>query len=382
MTTKRDYYEVLGVPRAASSEDLKKAFRKLAFDFHPDRNKSSDAEERFKEINQAYEILRDAEKRAAYDRYGHAGLSGGGGTGAGFEGFPGFTGFGDIFDSFFGGTRGNTRSRNGAQRGGDLGAELNLTFEEAVLGVEKEIQFARHEQCGACRGSGAAVGSTPVICTTCKGTGEIRRSQQSLFGQYVNIAPCNRCGGEGRTVSQKCAECSGAKRVRKPRTVKVTVPAGVADGNRVRLGAEGEAGVNGGPSGDLYVDLTVEPHRYFEREGLDLIYEMPVNIAQAALGLEATIPTLDGEAELIQVPAGVQSGQTFRLKGRGVPDVHGTRRRGDIIVVASVVVPDRLSGEQRRLLEQLAATLPTTGELTESGSGRGIVDWIKAALGG
>ena len=382
MTTKRDYYDILGVPRGASGEDIKKAFRKLAFDFHPDRNKASDAEDRFKEVNEAHEILRDPEKRAVYDRYGHAGLNGGG-MGRGFDGAAGFTGgFGDIFDAFFGGAGGGrARTRSSAQRGSDLRMEIDVTFDEAVLGTETEVEFPRYEQCSTCRGTGAAPGSSPVVCTLCKGSGEVRRSQQSLFGQYVNVTPCSRCRGEGTTIAQQCDECLGAKRVTRPRKVVVTVPAGVADGNRIRLNGEGEAGTNGGPPGDLYVDVNVADHPRFERDDLDLVYEFPINIAQAALGAEAAVTTLEGDTEHVRVPAGVQPGHTIRIRGRGVPDVHGARRRGDIAVIVSVVVPDRLSPEQRAILEQLAVTLPDSDELSESAGERGFFGRVKDALG-
>ena len=389
MTTKRDYYDVLGVPRGASGEDVKKAFRKLAFDFHPDRNRASDAEDRFKEVNEAYEVLRDPEKRAVYDRYGHAGLNGGGGMGRGFDGGAGFTGgFGDIFDAFFsgmggpGGARG--RGRSSAQRGSDLRMEIDVTFEQAVLGTETEVEFERYEQCSTCRGSGAAPGSQPVVCTLCKGSGEVRRSQQSLFGQYVNITACSRCRGEGTTIAQRCPDCRGARRVTQPRRVAVTVPAGVADGNRIRLGGEGEAGANGGPPGDLYVDLNVGAHPRFERDGLDLVYELPINIAQAALGIEAAVTTIEGDTERVRVPAGVQPGHAVRIRGRGVPDVHGSRRRGDILVIVSVVVPDRLSPAQRAALEELAATLPDSDELSEAaanGERGGFFGRVRDALG-
>ena len=385
MTTKRDYYDILSVPREAAAEDVKKAFRKLAFDYHPDRNKASDAEVRFKEINEAYEILRDPEKRAVYDRFGHAGLNGGDGIGGrGFDGAQGFTGgFGDIFDAFFSGGMGagQARPRSSAQRGEDLRMELDISFEDAVLGTETEVEFARYEQCTTCRGSGSAPGSSPVVCSLCKGSGEVRRSQRSLFGQYVNITPCSRCHGEGTIVSQPCGECRGARRIRRPRKIRVSVPAGVADGNRIRLSGEGEAGANGGPSGDLYVDLGVAPHARFERDGLDLLYQLPVNVAQAALGVEAAVTTLEGGVETVRIPAGVQTGHAFRLRGHGVPDVHAARRRGDIVVVVSVVVPDHLSPEQRVLMEQLAATLPDSDELSESAGERGFFDRIKDALG-
>lgn len=381
MTTKRDYYDVLGVPRSASPEDVKKAFRRLAFEHHPDRNKSDNADTRFKEINEAYEILRDPEKRAAYDNYGHAGVNGDAFGGQGFEGASGFSGFGDIFDAFFGGAGGAGRGRPTQQRGTDFGVELDLTFEEAVHGAEKEINFSRYEVCNACRGSGAEPGTEPEICPSCKGSGEVRRSQQSLFGQYVNISACRRCGGEGRVVTQPCVECRGARRIRQSRSISVTVPAGVDDGNRVRMAGEGEAGLNGGPAGDLYISLNVETSKLFERDGMDLLLRLPVNIAQAALGGEVMIPNLDGEEEF-RIPAGVQTGQTFRLKRKGVPDVRDARRRGDLVVVADVMVPERLTAHQRQLLEELGATLPDTEELIDHHENKGFFNRVKDALGG
>ena len=382
MTTKRDYYDVLSVPRGASDEDVKKAFRRLAFEHHPDRNRSADADTRFKEINEAYEVLRDHEKRAAYDRYGHVGVNGDAFGGRGFEGFSGSSGFGDIFDAFFGGAGGARSGRAAQQRGNNLAVDLDLTFEEAVQGTEKEINFNRYEVCATCRGSGAEPGSQPETCSTCKGTGEIRRSQQSLFGQYVNVSPCSRCRGEGKIITQPCKECRSAGRIRRMRTVSVTIPAGVDDGNRVRMGGEGEAGTNDGRPGDLYISLNVAPSKVFEREGIHLFYRLPLNIAGAALGGDVTIPTLDGDHQL-RLPPGVQSGQTFRLKGKGVPDVHDARRRGDLVVVATVLVPDRLTEEQRRLLEELATTLPDASEMTgRDGTGsKGVLDWLKGALG-
>lgn len=381
MTTKRDFYDVLGVPRTASSEDVKKAFRRLAFEHHPDRNKADDADTRFKEINEAYEILRDPEKRAAYDQYGHAGVNGDAFGGQGFDGAAGFSGFGDIFDAFFGGAGGAGRGRSTQQRGTDFGVELDLTFEEAVHGTEKEINFTRYEACSTCRGSGAEPGTEPEICPSCKGSGEVRRSQQSLFGQYVNISACRRCGGEGRVVTQPCVECRGARRIRQARSISVTVPAGVDDGNRVRMAGEGEAGLNGGPPGDLYISLNVERSKIFERDGLDLLFRLPVNIAQAALGGEVMIPNLDGEEEF-RIPAGVQTGQAFRLKRKGVPDVRDARRKGDLVVVADVMVPERLTAHQRELLEELGATLPDTEELFDQHENKGFFSRVKDALGG
>ncbi len=376
-TNKKDYYDVLGLSRDASAEDVKRAFRKLAFEHHPDRNRSSDAEQKFKEINEAYEVLRDERKRAAYDRFGHAGLNGADGFANG-DAFSGFGGFGDIFDAFFGGARGRQGRRGGPQRGDDLAMRMQLPFEDAVLGVEKDIKISRNEQCQPCNGGGAEPGTQPEVCTVCNGTGEIRRSQQSIFGQYVNISACGPCHGEGKVITNPCSECRGAGRIRRELSVRVTVPPGVDTGNRIRLGGEGEAGANGGPPGDLYIELDVAPSTVFEREGRHLFHRVPVNIAQAALGAEITIPTLEGD-EPFHIPAGVQSGQSFKIKGRGVVDPKNQRARGDLFVVASVHVPDQLTDEQRQLLEQLAATLPAAPETGGDGEreGTGFMDWIK-----
>ncbi len=376
-TNKKDYYDVLGLSRDASPEDVKRAFRRLAFEHHPDRNRSSDAEQKFKEINEAYEVLRDEGKRSAYDRFGHAGLNGGDGFANG-DAFSGFRGFGDIFDSFFGGARGRQGHRGGPQRGDDLAMRMRLPFEDAVRGTEKEVRLTRAELCQTCKGAGAEPGTQPEACPMCKGSGEVRRSQQSIFGQYVNISACTRCHGEGKVITNPCTECRGAGRIKRELSVRVSVPPGVDSGNRIRLGGEGEAGMNGGPPGDLYIELDVTPSPVFEREGRHLFHRIPINIAQAALGAEITIPTLEGE-EPFAIPAGVQSGQSFRLKGRGVADPKNPRARGDLFVVASVHVPARLSDEQRTLLEQLASTLPAAPESGEDGErdGKGFMDWIK-----
>ncbi len=352
----RDYYEVLGVGRNASEQELKKAFRKLAMDLHPDRNPSPEASERFKEINSAYEVLSDPEKRAIYDRYGHAGLDGRAGTGQGFEGFSAFDGFGDIFDAFFGGARSRGR-RQGPSRGADLKYNLKLTFEEAVFGVEKSLEYERLEACEHCEGRGAEPGTDFTTCPDCRGTGEVRRAQQSVFGQFVNVSTCSRCMGEGKTVSSPCAECGGSGRLRKARRIKVTIPAGVDEGTQVRLSGEGEAGVRGGGYGTLYVVLSVESHPDFERHEYDILHELPVNIAQAALGASVMVPTLDGPAEM-EVPAGTQSGDQFVLSGRGVPRLRGNGR-GNMVVHVTVVTPEELTDGQRELLEQLAETMGT-----------------------
>ena len=310
--SKRDYYEVLGVTRNASDDDIKKAFRRLARQYHPDVNKDKDAEARFKEVNEAYEVLSDPQKRQMYDQFGHAGPGMGAG-GAGFGDF-GFGGFSDIFQTFFGGQAGGG-ARHGPQRGSDLRYNLTLTFEEAVFGTDKELEIPRADSCPSCRGSGAEPGTEPSRCPNCNGTGELRRVQQSIFGQFVNVVMCDRCQGEGRVISTPCHECRGAGRVRVTKHVSLKVPAGVDTGSQIRLTGEGEAGPRGGANGNLYVAITVRKHQFFERDGQDILYTLPVNFAQAALGDEIEVPTVDGNV-LLKVPAGTQTGRRFRLTGR------------------------------------------------------------------
>jgi molecular chaperone DnaJ len=371
----RDYYEVLGVDRNASEADLKKAFRRLAMEYHPDRNRSPEAADRFKEVNRAYEVLSDAEKRAVYDRFGHAGVDGNGG-GQGFEGFAGFDGFGDIFDAFFGGTRSRGR-RRGPARGADLRYNLEVDFLEAVFGTEKEIEFGRLEGCARCEGKGAEPGTDLEVCSDCSGSGEIRRAQQSVFGQFVNVSACGRCRGEGRVVTNPCSECRGAGRLRRTRRLGVKIPPGVDDGTQVRLAGEGEAGAQGGPAGTLYVVLNVKPHPEFARSDDDILYEMPVNIAQAALGARVTMPSLDGEVE-VDIPAATQSGDEFVLRGKGVPHLRGNGR-GDMIVRTVVVTPEDLTDEQQGLLEQLAKTMGTP---TLPRRSKGLFERLRDAVAG
>lgn len=374
--TPRDYYEVLGVDRSASEQQLKKAFRKLAMELHPDKNPSPEAAERFKEANAAYEVLSDAEKRAVYDRYGHAGLNGGAGMGQGFEGFSAFEGFGDVFDAFFGGARSQSR-RRGPSRGADLKYNLRLKFEEAVFGVDKELEYERNEGCGRCEGKGAEPGTDLVSCPNCGGSGEVRKAQQSVFGQFVNVSTCSRCMGEGQAVSTPCVECRGSGRLRQERRIKVTIPAGCDEGTQVRLSGEGEAGLRGGGYGTLYVVLSVEQHKDFERIENDIHFELGINIAQASLGANINIPTLDGTMEL-EVPAGTQSGDQFVIPGKGVPRLRGNGR-GEMIVRATVVTPEELTDEQRLLVEQLAATMGTP---TLPQRGKGFFGRLKDAVAG
>ncbi|MFH1003822.1 MAG: molecular chaperone DnaJ [Chloroflexota bacterium] len=335
--------------REATPEEIKKAYRRLAFQHHPDRNHEDGAEEKFKEVNEAYEVLSNADKRAAYDRFGHDGTEGFSGTG--FEGF-GFGGFGDSFDAFFGG--GQT-ARQAAQRGADLSYQVTLTFEEAAFGGEKELEITRTEHCSQCQGTGSRPGSQPSRCPNCNGTGQVRRVQQSIFGRFTNVATCGQCHGEGRVITDPCPQCRGTGREKRQRRISVKIPAGVDEGSHLRLGGEGEAGVRGGGPGDLYVTLRVEPHELFIRDGDNLLYELPVSFTQAALGTEVEVPTLTGQTGL-KVPAGSQTGKVFRLKGEGVAHLRGSGR-GDLVVTLTVVTPVSLTKEQRRLIEELAAIL-------------------------
>ena len=372
--SERDYYQVLGVERNASADELKKAYRSLARKYHPDINKEADAEERFKEVNEAYEVLSDQEKRARYDRYGRAGVQGNA-SGAGFDGF-GF-GFEDVFQSFFGGTRARTSSRRRPQRGRDLRYDLTISFIEAVFGCEKEIEAVRHEACTVCGGSGAAPGTSPIRCRECNGSGEIRHVQRSILGQFVNVTTCPRCRGSGEEISTPCPECNGRKVVARARRLSVKIPAGVDDGTRIRLTGEGELGALGGPPGNLYVFVSVEPHPYFIRQDNDIILELEINVAQAALGDVVHIPTLTDEEELT-IPAGTQTGEVFRLKARGVPFLRRAGHRGDELVVVTVATPRKLTPEQRELFEQLGDTL---GKEIISQREKGFLDRVKDALG-
>ena len=354
--SKRDYYEVLGVPRDADDNAIKGAYRRLARQYHPDVNKAADAEERFKEINEAYEVLSDADRRAAYDRYGHAGTQGFPGGAGGFGG-AGFPGFNDIFEEFFGGFGGmrGAAAQRGPARGADLRYDLEITFQEAVFGTEKEIEIVRQEMCPTCNGSGAEPGTKPIRCPQCNGTGEVRRAQQTILGQFVSVTTCPRCNGEREIATSPCAECRGQKRVRVTRKLMVSIPAGVDDGMRIRLANEGEPGERGGPSGSLFVVLSVRPHPVFQRQENDIVLELPVNIVQAALGAEIEVPTVDGP-ERINIKAGTQHGEVLRIKGKGVPILR-TSRRGDQLVVVKVVVPEKLNDKQRKLLHELGDSL-------------------------
>ena len=351
MATKRDYYEVLGIDRNATDEDIKRAFRKLAFQHHPDRNKDDGATEKFKEINEAYEVLSSPDKRATYDRFGH--VSTGSGMGQGFEGF-GFNGFGDIFDAFFGGMNATT-ARQEPRQGNSLQTSVTLTLEEAAFGCDKEIKLNRVENCSMCHGIGCKPGTRPAKCPTCNGSGQVRRVQQSFFGRFINVAPCDKCRGEGQIITEPCPQCRGSGREKFARTLTITIPAGVDNGSQLRLGGEGDAGVRGGSPGDLYLNISVMPHKLFTREGDDILYELPINFAQAALGDEVEVPTLDGKAK-IKIPSGTQTGKLFRLKEKGIAHLRGSGR-GDEIVRLNLVTPEKLTKEQKKLFEELAKSL-------------------------
>lgn len=368
-STKRDYYEVLGVGRTAGQDDIKKAFRRLARQYHPDVNKETGAEAKFKELNEAYEVLSDEQKRAMYDRFGHNMPNSGG---AGFDPFAGGDAFSTIFDAFFGGTAGGRASR-GPQRGADLRYNLPISFEEAVFGTEKEIEFRRLETCVVCHGNGAEPGTDPVRCPKCNGLGEVR--QRAPLFNMVTVTTCDQCHGEGVVIAIPCRECRGEGRVRQPRKLTVKVPGGVDSNSQIRITGEGEVGPRGGPHGNLYVTLDVQPHDVFVRDGNDILMELPLNVAQAALGDEVEVPTVDG-SERLKIPAGTQTQQTFRLRGKGVPFLR-QNGRGDQVVVARVVVPNKLTDQQRKLFQELAQTFdgsPPSGD-------EGLFGKIKGALG-
>lgn len=359
--SKRDYYEVLGVSKTATQDELKKAYRKLARKYHPDLNKDNEeAAEKFKECNEAYSVLSDDQKRAQYDQFGHAAFENGGmGGGGGFGGAGGFGGFGgsgmeDIFDMFFGGQggRGGSRAKSGPQRGADLRFDLEISFEEAAFGLEKEINLYRDETCDHCHGEGAEPGSKVETCPECNGSGYVRFTQNTMFGQMVNERPCSRCKGEGKIISEPCKECRGKGTVKRNKKLKVKIPAGVDNGSRLRVSGEGEAGAKGGPSGDLYVYLYVKPHKFFERDGTTVLCEVPINIVQATLGADIKVPTLDGQVTM-KVPEGTQPGKVLRLKGKGIPSLRGGNR-GDQLVRIKVVVPTKLSDKQKDALRKFA----------------------------
>jgi molecular chaperone DnaJ len=379
MADKRDYYVVLGVERSASEQEIKRAYRNLARQYHPDVNKDHDAEDRFKELNEAYEVLSNPDRRAAYDRFGHAAANGGGFNadpfGFGSAGSP----FADIFESFFGGAQqgGPGRRSSAPPRGADIQVTIDLAFEEAVFGAEKTVDVDRLETCEACHGTRMRDGKTPPSCSTCGGSGEVRRVQQTILGQFMTSTTCPTCQGEGVNITDPCDVCRGRGRTRHLRTIAVTIPAGVDDNATLRLSGQGEDGPNNGPAGNLYVKVRVQPHKFFERHGKAIHSQVGINVAQAALGDDVAIDTLDGEV-VFKIPAGTQSGQQFRLRGKGVPDLRGGDR-GDQIVTIQVLVPKKLTDEQRELFESLAASLGS--EVQQHPNNRGFFDRVKDALG-
>ena len=359
---KRDYYEVLGVEKGASADEIKKAYRKSAMKYHPDRNPGDkEAEEKFKELGEAYEVLSDDDKRARYDQFGFAGVDpnygGGAGYGGGFGGFGGFGDFGDIFGEFFGGGSRRGRSQNVPRRGDDIGIRLEVTFEEAAFGVEKELTYHRIENCSACNGSGSADGKVET-CSQCQGTGQVRTMQNFMGMQMQSQTTCPSCNGRGKIIKNPCATCRGKTKVRKSRTVKAKVPAGIDHGQSFRIRGEGCVGSNGGPNGDVLVETIIKPHPIFQRRGMDVICEVPITFTQAALGAQIQVPTLDGK-ETYEIPEGTQTGRQFVLGGKGIPQVGNPKRRGNHYFNVVVETPTKLTREQKELLRKLDDSLDT-----------------------
>ncbi|MDR1060196.1 MAG: molecular chaperone DnaJ [Clostridiales bacterium] len=361
MAEKRDYYDVLGIKKGASEADIKKAFRQQAKKYHPDVNSGDkSAEAKFKEVNEAYDVLSDSQKRARYDQFGHAGVDpsgfGAGSRGGGFGGAGVDFDLGDIFDSFFGGGgfggRSSSRSRSAPQKGADLKFNLELSFEEAAFGVEKEIPIQRGEKCPVCDGSGAKPGTSPSTCSACNGTGQVHVRQNTPFGQFSSVKTCDACHGEGKIIANPCPSCGGSGKIRKSAKIKVKIPAGIDNGQSISLRGEGEQGPRGGAPGDLYVGVRVRKHPLFAREGVDVVCEMPITFAQAALGSEVEVPTLDGKVKYT-IPEGTQTGTVFRLKSKGIPYLRGGGR-GDQFVRTTIEVPRRLNERQKKLLRDFA----------------------------
>ena len=376
---KRDYYEVLGVSRDASTDEIKKAYRKLARKYHPDVNQNDkNAEEKFKELKDAFDVLSDSSRREQYDRFGHTDerFDAGGTGGFGQGGFSGFGGIDDIFDTFFGGGGMRSSRPTGPQRGSDLRYDMEITLENAAFGLETTITIPRVEQCEKCHGSGAKPGTQPEKCTQCGGTGQQQTVRNSAFGRFVSVKPCDACGGDGVIIKESCPNCRGTGRLQKERKIEVKIPAGVDTGNRLRVSGEGEAGMRGGPPGDLYVVVIIRPHKVFKREGNDIIIDMPISITQASLGTEMEVPTLDGKAK-IKIPEGTQPGTSFRLRGKGIPHLRGYGH-GDQHVRITVTVPRKLSAKQKELLREYAHL---SGEEVID-QDKGFIDKMKDALGG
>ena len=358
---KRDYYEVLGVSRGASEDEIKKAYKKMARKYHPDLNPGDKtAEEKFKEVNEAYEVLSDADKKARYDQYGHAGVDpnfGAGGFGGGFDGSFDFGDLGDIFGSFFGGGFGGGRrtNPNAPQRGESIRMSIAISFEEAAFGCEKAVTVERYETCDTCHGNGCAPGTSPEVCPDCHGTGTVQVRRQTPMGVFATSSPCPKCGGKGRIIHQPCKDCRGSGMVRKKKTIQASIPAGIDNGQTISIRGQGNAGKNGGPAGDLLITITVRPHELFRREGTSVLCEAPITFTQAVLGAELEIPTIDGKVKYT-LPEGNQSGTTFRLKGKGIPSING-RGRGDQYVTVYIETPKNLNKEQKEALKKFAETM-------------------------
>ena len=358
---KRDYYEVLGVSRGASEDEIKKAYKKMARKYHPDLNPGDKtAEEKFKEVNEAYEVLSDADKKARYDQYGHAGVDpnfGAGGFGGGFDGSVDFGDLGDIFGSFFGGGFGGGRrtNPNAPQRGESIRMSIAISFEEAAFGCEKAVTVERYETCDTCHGNGCAPGTSPEVCPDCHGTGTVQVRRQTPMGVFATSSPCPKCGGKGRIIHQPCKDCRGSGMVRKKKTIQASIPAGIDNGQTISIRGQGNAGKNGGPAGDLLITITVRPHELFRREGTSVLCEAPITFTQAVLGAELEIPTIDGKVKYT-LPEGTQSGTTFRLKGKGIPSING-RGRGDQYVTVYIETPKNLNKEQKEALKKFAETM-------------------------
>ncbi|MGI6722137.1 MAG: molecular chaperone DnaJ [Anaerovoracaceae bacterium] len=367
MADKRDYYEVLGLQKGASDAEIKRAFRKLAMKYHPDKNPGDkEAEAKFKEINEAYSILGDPEKKDKYDRFGHAGVDPNAGFG-GAGGFEGFGGFDDIFDMFGGmfGGRGGGQRRNGPRKGRDLQQSMTISFEEAAFGVKKDVKLTKYCQCDHCGGSGAEPGTNKSTCPKCGGSGEIHTQQKTPFGVFQSSQPCDRCGGTGEIIETPCHECGGTGKVRKTQTISVNIPAGIDNENVITLRGQGEPGEHGGPMGDLYIVINVKPHKLFRRRGQDLQIEIPITFEQAALGDEITVPTLEGKVKY-KVPAGTQPGTIFRLKGKGITHMHGSRK-GDLYVKANLEVPKKLNSKQKKAIQKMSEAVTTDCYKNKSG---------------
>lgn len=373
MAEKRDYYEVLGVQKSASEDELKKAYRKLAKENHPDLHPGDkECEARFKEINEAYEVLSDPDKRAKYDKFGHAAFDpsqgfGGGGFG-GFEGFGDFGGFGYIFSDIFGFGGGGGRNPNAPRKGDNLRASLNIKFEEAAFGTKKDVTVARIEQCPDCKGTGCADGTTAEVCPDCKGSGQVKSTQRTPFGMMQSNVQCPKCKGRGKIIHSPCHTCRGIGSIRRQHKVNINVPAGIDDGQTISLRGQGNSGINGGPAGDLLVTILVQPHARFEREGTSILLDQEISFAKAALGAEIEVPTLDGKVKLT-IPEGTQTGTMFRLKGKGVPYLRSTGR-GDQFVTVRVVVPKGLNAKQKEALKAFSETLGESVDVKSSVFGK------------